>query len=78
MQQFFNKKFRHRGSESLFVDEFLEDLDDGTVDVMRSLGVDVYPRDENDVFVPIDKNTPYNLEMVQQTVHTAYGLKDKH
>ncbi len=73
MQSFFNKKFRNRFTDSEFVDTYLANEANGKNDELRSFGVDVYPRDENDIFVPITKNTPRNLEMVEHTMHDAYG-----
>ena len=75
MQDFANKKFRNRFTSSMYIDKYLEELSEGEVDMMASMGIEVSPRDENDVFVPIDKNTPMNLEEVQHTMNKAYGLK---
>ena len=73
MQSFFNKKFRNRFTESEYVDKYLANEANGKNAITRSFGVNVYPRDENDIFVPISKNTRHNLPMVEATMHDAYG-----
>jgi len=73
MQTHNNKTFRNDFTRSIYVDDFVEEFDD--VKELKDVGINTYPRDENDVFVPTDKNTPYNLEMVEKTINKAYGLK---
>lgn len=75
MQDFNNKKFRNRFTQTMYVDKYLALLGSQKMNDMDEMGIDVTPRDENDVFVPIDKNTPANLEEVQNSIQEAYGLK---
>jgi len=60
----------------MYIDDYLEELQEGKIGEMKAMGADVYPRDENDIFVPINKNTAYNLKMVQKTMNDSYGIKD--
>ena len=63
---------RGMGTQMMYIDDFLEKEE--KVKAFEGVGLNVYPSDENRVFVPVKKDFETNEKMVGKTIRTAYGL----
>ena len=60
-------------SMAMFIDDYLN-CNKEKMDMMKEIGMEMYPVDEHGICVPLDKKES-NIETVEESMNKAHGLK---